>query len=475
MPDMKRVTSHLGDELIQDWLKLFSSYSIQNDMYAKISLHVILGQLICGEVKEIGALDDVTFRIENGVYYRMGSRKIDSRIHLLLIKPQATGKGAGYTAVARASGALGINFQKLTEATDAGLVGTVNPEAESEDDSIIDGLLKTADIVGMEEASVLFDLTSEFSKKNMTYFQIMMNSIYDDSNEISKKLGGRTIRLKPHGSCLLMSYPPDRLVDKIVKTGFIDRLVTIFEDVTLEDRLDVIKKMSDNINVSTDESYKKDFDFIVERLEYIKKQYSKVETNITITDDIRKLILQVIDEFAMKILDASPKAREKLERFVSRLFEILVKLAVHHAIISNRTNLEVADVAYSRLTYLPIWKNLIISLESLLIIDPVEMQRRYKTIRTSIAEYNKQIEKGKFVKGGVWVRRLTMIENLQFKWDQCSMETADFNLRKIEKTQQTKYNKYNVGIVRRLQKDKFFERRNIGGFEYVKKIKDIVV
>jgi hypothetical protein len=398
----------------------------------------------------------------------MGSRKIDIRLHLLLIKPQGTGKGAGYGFVENMAQTLDLNFQTLTESTDAGLVGTTQYDNTTKQNAVIEGLLKDADVIGMEEASVIFDYASDFSKKNMTYMQITMNPLEDSSCRIVKKLGAEIIDFKPHASFVLLTYPPDRLVDKLLKTGFIDRVIPIFEEVTLIDRLEVIKKMSENINISTTEDSKIHFKEISDKLNVVLRKFQKGDICITIPEDIHKRMLLVIDEFAMKILDASPKARDKLEHFVSRLYETLLKLAIHHAILSLRTHIEISDVLYARLTYLPIWQNLIISIESLLIISDKERGRRHRIIRTSINEYDTQIRFKKFVKGNVWVRRLTMLESLQSKWDHCTMETADNNLRKLEKLPELEFSK-----VAKYEKDKFFERRYIGGIAYLKKIKDI--
>jgi hypothetical protein len=64
-----------------------------------------------------------------------------------------------------------------------------------------------------------------------------------------------------------------------------------------------------------------------------------------------------------------------------------------------------------------------------------------------------------------------MITNLQSKWDQCSKETADNNLRKIEKIELIAYEKFSK--ISEYEKDKFFEKKNIGGFDYVRKIREI--
>lgn len=445
----------IGSNFIDTFLNVFGSYSFSNELYGRIALHVIIGQAL-----------------STNVFYRMGSRVIDIRVHLLFIKPQGTGKGAGYGFVERVCKTIGLDFQNLTESTDAGLVGTLDRDDDGES-FVVDGLLKTADIIGMEEASVLFDYTNEFSKRNMAYMQIAMNPLGDSSSTITKKLGKQLIEFKPHASFILLTYPPDKLLDKLLKTGFLDRIITVFEEVTLEDRLKVIRKMSEQINVSSKEEFEKNFNDVVNTLKAIIAKYHNSKITIKIPDDVHKVTLNIIEEFAMKILDASPKAREKLEHFISRLYETLLKLAIHHAILSGRETLDLSDIMYARMTYLPIWKNLIISIESLLIISDVERHRKYRIIRTAIDEYDRimKVEKAPHVVKGGWVRRLTMITNLQVKWDQCSKETADNNLRKIEKFDPIEYEKF--GKISEYEKDKFFEKKNIGGFDYVRKIREI--
>jgi hypothetical protein len=444
-----------GEKLINDYLALFNSYSFKNELYARISLHVIVGQALC-----------------RCVYYRMGARKIDPRVHLLLIKPQGSGKGAGFGFIEDVATALLMNFQALTESTDAGLAGTTQYDERMKMKVIVPGLLDGADIVGMEEASVIFDFQNEFSKKNMTYMQITMNPLEDKSCRIVKRLGDTTIDFRPHASFVLTTYPPDKLIDKLMKTGFLDRMIPIFEDVTLADRLAIIRKMSENINISTKESFDEQKESVIKRLKIILDYYKKSEVCITIPEQIHTLMIKIIDEFAMKILDVSPKAREKLEHFITRLYEILLKLAIHHAMFEMRTHLEISDITYARMTYYPIWRNLIISIESLLIISPEERHRLVRTIRTSLDEYDTQIKQGKFVKDGVWVRRRTMIENLKKLWDNCSWETADNNLRKLEKLPESMIRAF--GDVMSYEKDKYFESKDIGGSIYLRKIREIV-
>lgn len=446
-----------GDTLIKDYLKVFGTYSINNeDKYGKVSMHVILGQAL------------------KNVYYMLGSREIDIRLHMLLIQPQGSGKGAGYGYCENMSKYLGLDFKSFSDETGAGLAGTKEYDPESKSFVETEGVLKTADIVGKEEASSLFDYTSEHSKMNLIYMQQAMNPLKDSSCHIGRRLGGMEIDFKPHASFLLMTYPPDKLVDKLLKTGFIDRMITVFVDVTLEDRLEVIRRMGPMINKVNKKERAKDFDDVANRFKIIVDKFGKEPLRISIPSEVHDSILQVIDELAMKILDASPKAREKLEHFISRLYETLMKISIHHALLSLRSSVTIGDVLYARMMYTPIWENMIISIESLLIISPEERHRRHSIIMRSLEEYDRLLKEGKYVKHKVWVRRPTMVQNLQAKWDNCSVPTADSNLMKIEKIPTVEKSERRLfKDVTKYEKDKIFERRNFGDVSYLRKIKDI--
>ena len=95
-----------GDKLIADYLEIFDKYSFKNRFYGTFALHVIIGQSL------------------KNVYYKIGRRRIDIRLHFMLIKPQGTGKGAGFGFCKRIADWAGLDFQILTESTDGGLAGS---------------------------------------------------------------------------------------------------------------------------------------------------------------------------------------------------------------------------------------------------------------------------------------------------------------------------------------------------------------
>lgn len=454
-----------GDTLIRDFLKVFDEHSMKNKPYGRLILHVILGQ----------ALKNICFRV--------GARRIDIRLHGLLIRPSGSGKGAGYGFYADLATELGFNNQLLTESTDAGLVGTAQINPQTREPELMPGLMVDADLISMEEASVLFDYQSEFSKKNLTYLQIAMNPIEDASCHISKRIGmlQEPIEFDPHCSFLLMTYIPDKFVDSLIKRGVIQRFIPIIQRVPVEERLDVVKMAISRIGQSSLVGLTDDYQSVVNRLRIVINKYNKfgvinetdklsreqidkirAEAEFTLDDKARKAIERVIIDFTEKIKDTTMMAQEKLEEFTHRNFEILMKLAIHHAILSMKTSVDAADVIYAKNVYEPIWESLIYNIEDLLIPSQVQRMRYMQTVSYAISVYNELRKNKKYTKDDVWVRRLSMLDKLQVKWDNCSFITANKKLKMIETTNEKDTNK-----------TKWFLIKKIGTVVYVKLIRDV--
>ena len=425
-----------GNKLIKDYIELFCSYSIKNEMYARVSLHVLLGQLL------------------RNIYFKNVARKIDIRVHLLLIQPSGTGKGAGYGFFVKLAEDLGLKVEELTEATDAGLVGTIDHfDYHNNRWVITEGLMKDADIIAMEEASTLFDFSSDFSKKNLTYIQIATNPLFDASCKISKKIGNAYIQFKPHCSFLLLSYKPDRLEEAILKRGFIQRFITIFREVDLTERLRILDAAIEGINAIPEEEFKMKYDSLVRRLKVLQRIYGRKETPFEIKEDAKLRLKDVTVELLEMIKEASKKARVKLEEFSFRLYEILTKLAIHHAILCLKDSVDIQDVIYARNLYKPIWRSTIFYVEDLLEPKPVERSKEHRRILTTIDEYKTLLKEGKYVKNEVYVRRKILVDRLKDRWDVSSV-TASTRLKELES-------------------DGWFERRYFGSIPYVRLLRDV--
>jgi len=498
--------SDYGDTFIKDFLNVFDSYSISNKPYGRMILHILLGQAL------------------KHIYFRQDARKIDIRLHGLLIRPSGSGKGAGFGFFCRMAEDLALDNRVLTEATDAGLVGTGS--ADKDGNLVInEGLMKGADLISMEEASPLFDYESAFSKKNLTYLQIAMNPLYDSSCMISKKIGSlpNAIRFKPHCSFLLMTYIPDRFLDALVKRGVIQRFVTVIQTVSIEERLSTVDKAIDRLNISKETVHDEAYNSVRMRFKEIIMYYQKLggtdapekkykfnkktvqrqfknfikptlrNTDIdklisalekclleleddewflkhgycfSISDKSKEEIREVEHELVEMIKDTTKTAQEKLAEFTHRLYEILVRLAIHHAIFRMDKEVRTEDVIYAKRTYKPIWQETIYFIEDNLMPSTHERLKINKIIQTSVNEYYKilKVNKKTQVKNDVWVRRATMIKNLRQarEWDNCSYVTAIKRFVKIETSNPNETNK-----------NKWFLVRKFGNIPYVKLIQEV--
>jgi len=489
-----------GDKFIEDFNRCFSDYSIRNKEYGLLILHTLLGQCL------------------KNVYFRQKSRRIDIRMHGLFISPTGTGKGAGYGFYCRLAKDLGLDNQQLTESTDAGLAGTgrMMPNGTYE---INEGLLVHADGISMEEASPLFDFTNEFSKKNLTYLQIAMNPLDDASCEITKKLGSlpNAIRFKPHCSFLLTTYIPDHFKEELVKRGVVQRFDTVIKNPSLEDRMEVIDRAIDGLNYSTEKNYNDLYDSILVRFKEIVNRYQKIgglvegDKKYQIDEDklerVTKKIVPTLDqkqveklckiiksevavlekpvwkgfcfdinttakaelkhtvhELVEMIKDTTPIAQEKLAEFTHRMFEILVRLSIHHSILCLRICVESEDVLYAKKVYEPTWKSLIYNIEELLVPTPEQRVKNTFIIHRSIDVYKRLMKENDkaSVRDKIWVRRSKWLKDLQFVWDNCSRVTANNRALRLESETEDDTNK-----------TKYFLKKKFGNTMFVKLIQDI--
>ena len=495
-----------GDKFIKDFLRVFDSYAISNKPYGRLILHILLGQAL------------------KHIYFRQDARKIDIRIHGLLIRPSGSGKGAGFGFFCRVAEALGLDNQILTEATDAGLVGTGTVDKDG-NVVINEGIMKGADLVSMEEASPMFDYETAFSKKNLTYLQIAMNPLWDASCMISKKIGSlpTAIRFKPHCSFLLMTYIPDKFLDALVKRGVIQRFVTILQDVSLEERMETVDKAIDRLNISKETKNEEMFDSVMMRFKeiilkcqklggyeeykmktrwndkYIRKAFEdkirpKLKKNkidllidslvkhledfedeewylkhgycFNMSDTSREEIREVEHELVEMIKDTTNAAQEKLAEFTHRLFEILVRLAIHHSILRLDNTVMTEDVIYAKRTYKPIWQETIYFIEDNLLPSTNERLKINKIIYGAVDEYRNILKenKARHVKNGIWIRKGTLIKQLMERkdWDNCSYVTAIKRFSKIV-----------TSNPREVNKNKWFLMKKIGNVPYVTLTQDV--
>jgi len=325
-PDIEELPLH---KLYAD---VFEDYSYNNDIYAKISFHVILGQLI----KQL----------------KIAKKNIilDSRFSIFLMQPSGTGKSTAYDYIHDICNHLGLNVMSVVETSDAALVGTIEEDMEVVDGvRVVDhtikyGLLKEADIVHYDEASQILR-AKEYSKSTLSYFQTALNPLDSPTNVISKKLAhGPQIEVAPTCSFLLTSFIPENVVKLIVTTGFFQRLLTVVRRVPTQQRIDNSKKDIEYLGINVDNRDR--ISVIVDRLEEVRK-FGKEVDKITIPHNIRPALWGRVNDLYRTISVPNQSISDILNTFVPRYQDHMYRLAVHSAVMNFRSKLTVQDIRYA--------------------------------------------------------------------------------------------------------------------------------
>ena len=284
--------------------------------------------------------------------------------------------------MARISRELEILAQIITEITDAALIGTTYELKEYDptkkgmvvstkvergalDPTLVDGEeRRIVKILMMNEADILFGgVMNEYKKNAMMYYQIALNTMGTEDNKLVKKLAhGEWVEFNPDCSLFFMSYPPDSFYETIVKRGFLQRMIILFNIFTTEDRIQVARELTKSL--TSKPTGEAEYHDLVKRLAYVNEYWmGKEGEKIKIDPKAHKILSRLVDEIFLPFGGISEYPRRKLEEFTQRWIEHTWRLAWHHMILRLDTTLKLEDVGYAKNYIIPIWKDLIGLLE----------------------------------------------------------------------------------------------------------------
>jgi len=435
-PTPKQRKEFFGQNLIKLYVSLFEERVKRQPNFAELTLHCIIGQLPA--VKKL--------RIH------VGANDLDLRISGCFFKPSGSGGGRGFNFMAQVARALGLNYCVITEITDAALIGTsdevkeYNPEKKGIEvvSRIERGVLDPtfdeddpdrpiANIIAMNEADILFSgIQNEYKKNAMLYYQIALNTMDTEDNKLTKKLAhGEWIEFNPDCSLMLMSYPPDSFYDTIVKRGFLQRMVILYNEFTTEDRIEVAKELTGLLESKVDK--KQGMSDLAKRLKYVNEYWmGKDKIVVKVQPEALKILVRLVDEFFVQFEGIAEYPRRKLEEFSQRWIEHIWRLAWHHMLLRLDDTLKLEDVGYAKNYVMPVWKQLIGLLEEG-IAPPKDHQRVWKMqVSEAVRLYKSTIKKLKR-KDGDTIKRADFIRTLSHSdyWN-VSKKTASQRVRKME-------------------------------------------
>lgn len=315
-------------DFVESWVDTFTTdYSYKNPLYGRGALHVILGRcLINQRITKRGA----------------GSAP---RVSMFYLQGPSSGKSSGYSMIYEVLDALDIEIMSPDEITDAALIGTVEQTTDEHGNQTWEeepGVLAEAEVFHFDEASIILD-PKEYQQNMMTYLQKALNPIGSEQNKISKNLAhGEEIVVRPNCSLLLTSYMPEGLEDTVINTGFLQRMLVIPRQLTIETRKEQTIK---DIEALGEDSQDADLRELINELKSIKRHYQEPKEFYW---HRAKPVLRKYAQDMYDLIEGTPlEVRRVLEGFIPRMIEQLSRLSVHYCCIRRDTTIMPSDVRQS--------------------------------------------------------------------------------------------------------------------------------
>ncbi len=426
-PTKKQKREYFGRKLIDKWEKEFKEKCWFTPHFPYASLHVLVGQLP---------------NIKN-MRINVGKSVEDCRIHLLLLQESGSGKGGGFSFMADIAKRLNIIFHTVGDITNSSLVGSIKPVGNGKTETVPGALSpeyndgEGIDILASNEASSLVDTTtSHYNKNAILNLQRAMNTMGTEDNVISKEtgIGNQTIKFNTDVSLFLTTFEPEKMFETITKTGFFQRLIVIYNPVSLKDKIKVAKR---HVNLlENGNNGKKDYtDEIIHALRYINNAFDGVD-DLHLTDDARDVLREkILPHIYEPLIELDSHTMHEVKKFTTRYQVMLYKIAWHHAILRLSRTVEVKDMAYARKVFIPIYKRLLAYMENKFTVDKekkIESKSERKIILNTYYDLVKNsslVKKDGIDYDDVWVKKPYMVSMLAKKWN-ISREGARHKLEK---------------------------------------------
>lgn len=317
------------EDFVDSWVDVFTNdYSYENPTYGRAVLHVIMGRVLVNQKI-----------VKRGAVTR-------PRISLFYLQGASSGKSSAYPMIYEVLEELNIEVMSPDELSDAALIGTVERTVDDEGNEVWEdqeGVLAETELFHFDEASVLIN-PKKYQKNIMTYLQKALNPIGSEQNAITKKLAhGDEITIRPNCSLLLTSYMPEKIVDTVLNTGFLQRMIVVPRELTVDDRMSQIEQ---DIDALGEQKNTADLADLIEELKLIKRHYTGTDYEFEwrrAKPAVKKWAREMIDTAR----DTPREVRKVLMSFVPRQIEQLYRLALHYCCMRRDTTIKPKDVKYA--------------------------------------------------------------------------------------------------------------------------------
>jgi len=386
---------------INKYCECFDNYSYNNKLFGLGTAHLITGRLLVRHKK----------------FLDFGSRTIDPRTSLTFLKPTASGGSSAFDFVKKICESLGINIRSVDEATDAALIGTDEITKDEDTGEEIHtprgGLFGNpdVDVIYIDEGSVLFMKNPpQHSSKTRNYIQKVLNPMGSATSKLVKEMAHVSIERDPDQSIYVVSFYPDQIDSTVIKTGFMQRSLTICKRMTLEDRKVNMFKDIDLQGIKTDNAP------ILALIKSFKEteEFIKNTPTYTFGEGTKELQKSYVDDALATLIKTSTFLQEEGASFIQLYIgRHLPVLSWHHAIWRGSTVIETEDIEYAYMQLLrPVFLDVVSWIEEKAEVKKAGRaeQDQHNTVKDA---YLKLLNANKCVINGTFVSRADLVEEIQ--------------------------------------------------------------
>lgn len=315
----------MEDDFINNFVNVFLEHSYNNHLFAFLALHLILGRC--------------TWQVQ------IPKKRLwlDGRISFWYLAPPSSGKSTPYDFIKNVFEGIDENekMHDVDDTSDVVLIGYTN-----DDDKKIQGTLDKGGIVHWDEAAMLLG-TNQYAEKTKGFLQKALNPIGSETNRCTREFKNGIESITPTCSLYLTSYVPENIIEKVLTTGMLQRLLCLPKDITTEDRK---KSAYTDIEYLGTVPSEKDIsiEYFINVFRKIKEKYNHKDT-IFDWSEIKPLFKSKSDNI-LRISSHSPhRVRKLMETFHPRYMDQMYKIAMHHCCIRDDNTINVDDIEYAYL------------------------------------------------------------------------------------------------------------------------------
>ena len=353
-------------QFIDDYIKLSGEISIDNEMMNGTLFFAVMGALLN----------------RKGITIQYNLSEFSPLIHVLHIQDSRTGKGISLKVMRNFAGSFTemdeegeivelLETKIIGEATDAGLVGIVDPNIHQRNSNkgllpgdedflnpITYGALATKDLICFPEAEEMF-MTGPHKEGRMKTFQLAIDGI------VSKTLGASTIEYDCNATIIGTSYFLKEFEKMVWERGIFQRLYITNLDLTPEQVFERNRKLTKGSgNPSKKEEVNADLDKLAKKILKVVNNFNS-NTILSLNETGEDALLNILDERESYVLrDFIGKELRLVLSYISAINVLYVKMGAIAAVLNGRdiiTHEEIEQVdPYVRLY----WKSVVMDILS---------------------------------------------------------------------------------------------------------------